>query len=62
MSAKTAKKARVYQSAKTRLRQGTAGIIQVQERACASQRVKLRIFLDENLKKIHSHQHCKCCS
>jgi hypothetical protein len=41
MSAKTAKKGRVYQSAKTRQRQGMAGIVRVRKCARTSQRVKL---------------------
>jgi hypothetical protein len=39
MNAKTAKKGRVYQSAKMRHRQGMAGIVRVRKRARASQRV-----------------------
>jgi hypothetical protein len=39
MSPKTAKKGKVYQSAKTRQRQGMAGIVRVRKRACTSQRV-----------------------
>jgi hypothetical protein len=40
MSAKTAKKGRVYQSSKSRQRQGMAGIVQARKRARPSQRVK----------------------
>jgi hypothetical protein len=44
MSAKTAKKGRVYQSAKTRQRQGMAGIVQARKHARASQRVNVPVY------------------